>query len=270
MNHLPVHKRLLCFLLCLAIVISTALPVFANPISSLIDAAPVYYRPNVNSTIIGYLPQNCEVAILSQHGDYYRIDCYDMTGYIAKDLVVRENGLCYVNLSVDYTGAEHFYEHSIGQGIIMQRQLYTYALAQVGVPYVSGGTSPRGFDCSGFTQYIYNLVGISIPRTCDGQLGSGLIIPKEKLQCGDLVLFQRTTSHSGLSTHVGIYLGDGKLVHAGGRGITVVALDSAYFTEHYLCSRRIILSERPSIMIPSVVSSIQAGIDFQNNINRKQ
>ncbi len=263
MKHLLIHKRLLCLLFCLGTVISTALPVFAKPIlPSPVDAAPVYYQASSNSTVIGYLPQNSEVTVLARYGEYYRIDCYDMTGFISKELIALENERYYVNLPADYTGTEQFFEHPIGKGIVRQRQLYTYALAQVGVPYVSGGTSPRGFDCSGFTQYIYGQLGITIPRTCDGQLGSGLIIPKEKLQCGDLVLFQRTTSHRGISTHVGIYLGDGKLIHAGGRGITVVDLNSAYFTEHYLCARRIIVSETPSVTIPSVASSIHAGVEF--------
>ena len=263
MKHLPVHKRLLCLLLCLGTVVSAALPVFAtNALPSPDDAAPVYYRASSDSTVIGYLPQNSEITVLACQGEYYRIDCYDMAGYIPKDLVVSENGTYYIDIPGNYAGTEQFLAHPIGKGIVLQRQLYTYALAQVGVPYVSGGTSPRGFDCSGFTQYIYNQLGISIPRTCDGQLGSGLIIPKEKLQCGDLVLFQRTTSHRGISTHVGIYLGDGKLIHAGGRGITVVELNSSYFTEHYLCARRIIVSEKPNITISSVVSSMHESIHF--------
>lgn len=263
MKHLPIHKRLLCLLLCLSAIIATALPVCAQPsLPSMIDAAPVYYRASSSSTIIGYMPQRSEVTVLGQQGQYYRIDCYDMAGFMHEDFIVEENEKYYVNLSTDNAGTEHFTEYSIGRGIVMQRQMHTYALAQVGVPYVSGGTSPRGFDCSGFTQYIYAQLGFSIPRTCDGQLGSGLIIPKEKLQCGDLVLFQRTTSHRGISTHVGIYLGDGKLIHAGSRGITVVELNSAYFTQHYLCARRVIVSERPSITIPSVVSSFHAGAGF--------
>lgn len=260
MKHPPLRKRLLCLLLCLVAILGTALPVNAKSVSSLVDAAPVRYRASSDSTIIGYMLHNTALTVLDRQGQYYRIDCYDMTGFIHTNHVVKRNGQYYVNLSKFHIEAAHFSMQTIGDGIVLQRRLNTYALAQVGVPYVSGGTSPRGFDCSGFTQYIYNQLGFSIPRSCDGQLGSGLIIPKENLQCGDLVLFQRTTSQRGLSTHVGIYLGDGKLIHAGGRGITVVDLDSAYFAGHYLCARRIILSEKPRLVIPSVTSSVQSGL----------
>lgn len=263
MKHLPIHKRLLCLLFCLGAVVSMALPVCAKTtLPSSIKAAPVYYRANSSSTLIGYMPQNTEVTVLSQQGQYYEIDCYDMVGFIHSELIRRDGSRYYVNLSAIHEAAERFPEQSIGNSIVMQRQLYAHALAQVGVPYVSGGTSPRGFDCSGFTQYIYSQLDITIPRTCDGQLGSGLIIPKENLQCGDLVLFQRTTSHRGISTHVGIYLGDGKLIHAGGKGITVVALDSAYFTKHYLCARRIIVSEKPRFILPSVISSMNSSTGY--------
>lgn len=263
MNHLPARKYLLCFLLCMSVVFTMALPVNAKPFSpSVIDAAPVYYRANSSSTVIGYIPQGTELTVLSRQGQYYQIDCYDMKGYIHIYCVSQSNGAYYVNLSAVPAKAEQFLQQPIGNAIALRRRLYAYALEQVGVPYVSGGTSPRGFDCSGFTQYIYNQLGISIPRSCDGQLGSGLIIPKEKLQCGDLVLFQRTTSHNGITTHVGIYLGERKLIHAGGRGITVVDLNSAYFTEHYLCARRIIVSEKPSFVIPSAVSPIRTGTQY--------
>lgn len=260
MKHPPLRKRLLHLLLCLVAILPMALPVYAKPAIPPVDAAPVRYKASNNATIIGYMLHDTELTVLDRQGQFYRIDCYDMTGFIHTAHVVKRNDQYYVNLPKFHIEAAHFSKQSIGDGILMQRRLYTYALAQVGVPYVSGGTSPRGFDCSGFTQYIYNQLGISIPRSCDGQLGSGLIIPKEELQSGDLVLFQRTTAQRGISTHVGIYLGDGKLIHAGGRGITVVDLDSAYFVEHYLCARRIILSEKPHIVIPSVAFSVRSDL----------
>ena len=261
MKHLTLRTRLLCLLLCLSAALAMALPVCAKPIpSTLISAAPVYHRPDRNSTVIGYMPENTELHVLGRCGKYYRINCYDMVGFIHEDFVIRRSCEYYVNQSAVHKNTVHFPEQTIGNSIIMQRRLYNYAMAQVGVPYVSGGTSPRGFDCSGFTQYIYHQLGISIPRTCDGQLSSGLIIPKEELQCGDLVLFQHTTAQIGLSTHVGIYLGNGKLIHAGGRGITVVDLNSAYFIEHYLCARRIIVSEKPRFVISSAAAPIRLGV----------
>ena len=245
-SHSPA-KRLFCLLLCLPVVLAMALPVSAKPTSLTIshtDAAPVYYRATNDSTLIGYLLHDTALTILGKEKEYYRIDCYDMTGYIHQSFVAEESNEYYVNCTGVEADAKAFLQHPISPSILLQRRIYSQAVAQTGVRYLSGGTSPRGFDCSGFTQYVYRQLGLSIPRTCDGQLGAGIIIPKENLQCGDLVLFQRTTSHRGIATHVGIYLGEGKLIHAGSRGITVVELESAYFSEHYLCARRIILSER--------------------------
>ena len=238
-----------------------ALPVSAKPATlqlSYIDAAPVYYQASDTATRIGYLPQGTQLTVLGFQGDYYRIDCYDMTGYIHRSHVSITAEEYYVNCSQVQNNFISLFERPVHIAAQLQQRIHTLSAKQIGVPYVAGGCSPRGFDCSGFTQYIYGQLGISIPRTCDGQLGAGLIIPKESLRCGDLVLFQRTTSYRGISTHVGIYLGEGKLIHAGGKGITVVDLDSTYFATHYLCARRIIPSENIQPSLPTAVSFLNS------------
>lgn len=90
------------------------------------------------------------------------------------------------------------------------------ALKYLGVPYVWGGSTPEGFDCSGFTQYVYAQVGISIPRTSRSQFQSGTRIPAERtdlLALGDLVFFGYD-GDPGRVHHVGIYCGDGNYIHA--------------------------------------------------------
>lgn len=87
------------------------------------------------------------------------------------------------------------------------------ALSYVGVPYVYGGSSPSGFDCSGFTQYVYSLFGISLPRTANAQGYAGTFISASEAQPGDLVW------HS--YGHVGIYIGNGQVVEATTPGSTV-------------------------------------------------
>ena len=79
------------------------------------------------------------------------------------------------------------------------------ALRYIGVPYVYGGTTPDGFDCSGFTQYVYAQVGISLPRTSDAQRYAGVVVPASQAQPGDLIWSPG---------HVGIYLGDGQHIAA--------------------------------------------------------
>jgi len=109
-----------------------------------------------------------------------------------------------------------------------------YAMRYVGVPYVWGGASPRGFDCSGFTQYVYSLVGVRIPRTADVQFAAGRQIAGNPAP-GDLVFFQ--TYDYGAS-HVGIYMGGGLFVNSIGDDVHVTSFASEYFRSRYLGARR--------------------------------
>ncbi|WNB85170.1 C40 family peptidase [Cellulomonas sp. ATA003] len=79
------------------------------------------------------------------------------------------------------------------------------ALRYVGVPYVSGGTTPSGFDCSGFTSYVFAQAGISLPRTSGAQKGAGTVVSRANAQAGDLIWSPG---------HISIYLGDGKQIDA--------------------------------------------------------
>ncbi|CQR73089.1 Gamma-DL-glutamyl hydrolase precursor [Sporomusa ovata DSM 2662] len=109
----------------------------------------------------------------------------------------------------------------------------------MGVPYVWGGTTPAGWDCSGYTQYVMKESGITIPRTAAEQFNSGIAVNKNDLKIGDLVFF--TTYKAGAS-HVGFYMGDGKFIHASSvaKQVTINSLSEDYYTEHYIGARRYI------------------------------
>ncbi|WP_448638682.1 C40 family peptidase [Geodermatophilus sp. URMC 63] len=106
------------------------------------------------------------------------------------------------------------------------------ALAQVGDPYVYGATGPNSFDCSGLTSFSYKAAGISIPRTSKAQSTFGTPVAKADLQPGDLVFFYSPVSH------VGMYIGNGQMVHAStaGKPVAVVNLDSM---PSYVGARRV-------------------------------
>ena len=108
-----------------------------------------------------------------------------------------------------------------------------------GVPYVWGGVSPSGFDCSGFTHYVLLKNGIIIPRTASAQYNEGTWVNKSQLKQGDLVFF--STYKPGPS-HVGIYLGGGKFIHASSTAgkITISDLGNSYYTEHYIGAKRMV------------------------------
>jgi cell wall-associated NlpC family hydrolase len=115
------------------------------------------------------------------------------------------------------------------------RTLTRDALRFLGAPYVFGGTSGYGFDCSGYVQHVFGMMGISIPRTADAQYYAGNRINGRPL-AGDLVFFQ--TYEAGPS-HVGIYLGGGRFVHASSsRGVMISSLGESYWSARYIGAKR--------------------------------
>lgn len=117
-------------------------------------------------------------------------------------------------------------------------QIVQMAQQYMGTPYVWGGSRPGGFDCSGFIYYIYGQFGISLPRMSDGQFEMGRAISGDNLFPGDLVFF--TTYEPGAS-HVGIYLGGGRFIHASSAAgeVTITPLGKSYYQERYLGARRV-------------------------------
>ena len=97
----------------------------------------------------------------------------------------------------------------------------------------------RVFDCSGLMYYIYGNHGISLHRCADEQLQDGLIVAADQLQPGDLVFFRETGSRK-LATHVGLYVGNNQIIHAGSKGISYATLSGEYYGEYFLCARRIV------------------------------
>ncbi len=202
---------------------------------------------------------NTEVKILGEEGDFYKIQYQDITGYVAKTLVSdkqvevtsrknseerkttsktteEKNTQSTQNTVTEEKNEAVTTSNSTGEAIA------SFAKQYVGYTYTYGGTTPStGFDCSGFAYYVYNSCGVSLNRSCSVQASSGTAVSKENLQAGDLIFFNNGTN--GTIGHVGIYIGDGKIVHAKNSNSGVV-IDSiyggGYYDTYYYSARRIV------------------------------
>ena len=120
----------------------------------------------------------------------------------------------------------------------ISRRVIANSMNYIGVPYVFGGTTPSGFDCSGYVRYVFANAGIYLPRTADAQYEVGMPISRGELVAGDLVFF--STYEYGPS-HVGIYLGDGNFINAStSRGVAIDSLYSGYWGSCYIGARRVL------------------------------
>jgi len=112
----------------------------------------------------------------------------------------------------------------------------------LGGRYVWGGTKPNGFDCSGYVKYLYELQGVELPRTAYEQSKVGMFVPRNKLKKGDLLFFLTDKSRHIPITHVGMYIGNDKFIHAASRkkGIIISSLSKSKYNKYFVKAKRII------------------------------
>jgi cell wall-associated NlpC family hydrolase len=195
-----------------------------------VESAPVYLRvtatslnvrsgPGTDYEKVASLPAGRVLQAEETLDGWYKVE----GGYVSADYVV----------VVDASQAA---SSSKGQ------EIADYARSLVGCPYVYGGSSPKGFDCSGFTKYVYSQFGYNINRTASTQLDNGVSVSMSELQPGDLVMFKKAGYSGSRASHVGIYIGGGKFVHASTSkvGVIVSDLSEAYYTSGFVGARRII------------------------------
>lgn len=193
-------------------------------------------RPTTSSAVIAQYRKNTKVEIFEKSGNWYRVSIgEDRYGWMSADWVKETVSR---GSQADRTVADA----AKSEDKVDRQALVEYAKTFLGVKYVYGGETPKGFDCSGFVWYVYNKFGISITRKSSSQAQGGKKISKSELKPGDLVFFDTNDDNGKLNdiSHVGIYIGDGKFIHASTylhNKIAIESLSSSYYSKRYMCAR---------------------------------
>lgn len=210
------------------------------------QTANLRQKADKTSQVIKQLSQSTKVTVMSTDNGWAYVDVNGTKGYIAEGLLTTtqketsRSGLTTREQAATNNSAaksttqkntavtESTTTSASGSAVV------SYAQQFLGCKYVYGGTSTNGFDCSGFTQYVYKHFGINLNRTAAAQYSNGKSVTQ--LQAGDLVMFGK----SGIN-HVGIYIGGNTFIHAAnpGRGVTTDSLSTGYYKTNYVGAKRI-------------------------------
>ena len=183
------------------------------------------------STLITQIAINTKVEVVSESNGWSKVKVNGKEGYIASTLLsttkqetsrgAEESRITAANKEKEAKKQETTQTETSKTSSNSGESVVSYAKKFIGTKYTYGGTSPStGFDCSGFTSYVYKHFGVSLPRTSGGQSGVGTAVTKANLQVGDLVIY---------SGHVAIYLGGGNVIHSPrpGKSVCIVPLNQA-------------------------------------------
>lgn len=190
------------------------------------DGVNVREGASKESTSLAVLDKETSFSVTGFTDGWYSVRCkYGTVGYIRSDLVELSN-----------------YE----RGGASSSRMVTLARQYLGTPYGYGGASPSRFDCSGFTMYLYKQFGYQLPHSATRQWQSSVgkkVWDKSLLRPGDIVFFRDPSRAGGSAcSHCGIYIGDGKFIHAATRreGVIISSLSESYYASHYVGGKQIL------------------------------
>ena len=226
------------------------------------DATNIRSKPSTSSDIIMLVSINTALEVIGEEGDWYKVSTSEGEAYVSKDLlsnsrvnITNRGGIDRTSDSTEKkesTTSKTTTENTGTSSSAKASEIVSYAKKFLGVPYVYGGASPSGFDCSGFTMYVYNHFGISMRHGAQAQAKLGEKITANKsskssllnnLEVGDLVFFLDYETMDEIG-HCGIYIGDGNFIHASsGSGYCVKInslLPGEYYNTRYCAARRVL------------------------------
>ena len=187
--------------------------------------------PSTSYAAITKLADGTKVTVKSTSNGWSKITTGNITGYVSSS---------YLTSKKPSSGSSSSSDSSTSTSA---SKLISYAKKFLGKPYVWGAQGPNGFDCSGFTYYVFkNSAGITLPRTSSMQSKYGTAVSKSNLKPGDLLFFDTVGSNNGGVTHCGIYIGNGQMIHAAsGQGKVVINnINSSYYVNAYVNARRVL------------------------------
>lgn len=183
--------------------------------------------PGLSYKIVGNLKKGEKLRLLAKNGEWCKVSTASGSiGWVHKN---------YFSLAQDVVSRGGTRESTIRESIVNFSQRF------LGVKYVWGGSSPAGFDCSGFVQYVFGKFGIQLGHSAADQARTSAYVSKENLQPGDLVFFDTDGGHNYIN-HVGIYIGGGRFIDASsGRGSVVIAsISEGFYANTYMSAGRVL------------------------------
>ena len=220
-----------------------------------VDTAKVRKTASKTAKVVGFLDYNDEITIIAEEGEWYKFTEKNVEGYVHKTLItVKEGGnvssrgtneerenekkeeITFTNTEINNVSNGNETAGNKGQEVVNTAKTY------LGYKYVVGGKNPEtGFDCSGFTRYIFLQYGYSLGSTAAGQNNLGIEVSRSDLRPGDLILFyDEAKTKIG---HTGIYIGSGDFIHSANpqRGVVIDNVNTnSYYNERYIVAKRIV------------------------------
>ncbi len=194
--------------------------------------------PGLDTDIVCRVQQGDAISVLDQTGDWLQVQLANQqTGWVHQQFVQKK--VESDNILTESNPPDVDPNHGLHS--IFMVKILDYAQSLIGISYVYGGASLRGFDCSGFTMFVLGKFGIQLPHEASRQMTMGLDVPsRDDLIPGDLVFFK--TLGSKIVNHVGIYLGNNLFIHAasGFGTVRISVLNDNYYVSRYVGGRRLI------------------------------
>lgn len=233
-----------------------------------IDVVNIRQEPSTTARVIMVLATNTSLRVVGETGDWYEVETSEGNAYVSKELLsdeqvevtnrgnVDRSTTLESNIEETKTKDDNSIENNTSEktetASSTAEKIVKYAKQFLGVPYVYGGASPSGFDCSGFTMYVFDKFGISMRHGAQAQAKLGDEIKADKssktsllnnLEIGDLVFFLDYETMDEIG-HCGIYIGNGDFIHASsGSGYCVKInslLPGEYYNTRYCAARRVL------------------------------